>query len=131
MKKLGLTFAGGGGKGAYEIGVWKALKEYGIDKNITAVSGTSVGGLNGALFAIGDIEQGLKVWESMSPDKILQINPEKIISAIGMLHPSTRVLTALSSKLGFLKSEGIFGQKGLESIIRDSLKTIYFLEKYF
>ena len=122
MKKLGLVFAGGGGKGAYEIGVWKALKEYGVDKNIKAVSGTSVGGLNGALFAKGDIEQGLKVWEEMSPDKILQINPEKIISAIGMLHPSTRVLTALSSKLGFLKSEGIFGQKGLESIIRDSLK---------
>ena len=23
----GLVFAGGGGKGAYEIGVWKALKE--------------------------------------------------------------------------------------------------------
>ncbi len=122
MKKIGLTFAGGGGKGAYEIGVWKALKEYGVDKQITAVSGTSVGGLNGALFANGDIEQGLKVWESMSPDKILQINPQKIISAIGMLHPSTRVLTALSSQLGFLKSEGIFGQKGLESIIRESLK---------
>lgn len=122
MKKLGLVFAGGGGKGAYEIGVWKALKEYGVDKNIKAVSGTSVGGLNGALFANGDIEQGLKVWESMSPDKILQINPQKIISAIGMLHPSTRVLTALSSQLVILKSEGIFGQKGLENIIRDSIK---------
>lgn len=25
MKKLGLVFSGGGGKGAYEIGVWKYL----------------------------------------------------------------------------------------------------------
>ena len=38
-KKIGLVFAGGGGKGAYHIGVWKALREYGIDKNITAVAG--------------------------------------------------------------------------------------------
>ena len=29
MLKLGLVFAGGGGKGAYQIGVWKALRETG------------------------------------------------------------------------------------------------------
>jgi NTE family protein len=49
--KIGLVFSGGGGKGAYEIGVWKAFKEYGIDKYVCAVSGTSVGALNAALFA--------------------------------------------------------------------------------
>ena len=123
MKKLGLVFAGGGGKGAYEIGVWKALREYGVDKNIRAVSGTSVGGLNGALFAKGDLKQGLKVWESMSPDKILQINPDKIIAALGMLNSSTRLATTISKHLGFLKSEGVFGQEGLESIIRNSLQS--------
>ncbi|UOB72454.1 patatin-like phospholipase family protein [Pseudoalteromonas sp. APM04] len=31
MAKLGLVFSGGGGKGAYEIGVWKALNEFGIE----------------------------------------------------------------------------------------------------
>ena len=25
--KIGLVLAGGGGKGAYELGVWKALKQ--------------------------------------------------------------------------------------------------------
>jgi len=122
MKKLGLVFAGGGGKGAYEIGVWKAFKEFGVDKNISAVSGTSVGGLNGVLFAKDDFEQALKVWQEMNPQKILQINPQKVITALGMFFPQARVATIVANKLGFLESEGIFTQKGLESIIRDSLK---------
>lgn len=47
-KEYGLVLAGGGTKGAYEVGVWKALKEMNI--NITAVVGASIGALNGALF---------------------------------------------------------------------------------
>ena len=47
MYKTGLVFSGGGGKGAYQIGVWKALREYGIEAD--CVAGTSVGALNGAL----------------------------------------------------------------------------------
>lgn len=49
MKKLGLVLSGGGGKGSYEIGVWRYLKEIGLDKKISVISGTSVGGLNAAL----------------------------------------------------------------------------------
>ncbi len=41
--KIGLVLAGGGGKGAYELGVWKALREIKITKNITVFSGTSIG----------------------------------------------------------------------------------------
>ncbi len=33
---------GGGGKGAYQIGVWEALKAYRLDERIAAISGTSV-----------------------------------------------------------------------------------------
>ena len=42
--RLGLVLAGGGARGAYEIGVWKAICELGLDKRIVAISGTSVGG---------------------------------------------------------------------------------------
>ena len=48
---LGLVLSGGGAKGAYEVGVWQALEEAGIASNITAISGTSVGAINAALFA--------------------------------------------------------------------------------
>ena len=42
---VGLVLSGGGGKGAYEIGVWQALDEYGASPSISSVSGTSVGAL--------------------------------------------------------------------------------------
>ena len=45
MSKLGLVLSGGGSKGAYEIGVYKALKK--LHKNIDIVTGTSIGAING------------------------------------------------------------------------------------
>lgn len=41
MENYGLVLAGGGCKGVYQIGVWRALREMGV--SITAVVGTSVG----------------------------------------------------------------------------------------
>ena len=48
---IGLVLSGGGAKGAYEVGVWQVLEETGISSNVTAISGTSVGAINAALFA--------------------------------------------------------------------------------
>ncbi len=70
-EKLGLVFGGGGGKGAYQIGVWRALHEAGIDKKITCVAGTSIGALNGALFCMGNLSDAEKIWSEISPDLIL------------------------------------------------------------
>lgn len=71
MKKIGLVLAGGGGRGAYHIGVWKALRETSLDRYVSAISGTSVGGLNAALFLQGDLEKAVQVWENISVEKIL------------------------------------------------------------
>lgn len=68
--KLGLVFGGGGAKGAYEIGVWKALRELSI--SIDAVCGTSIGALNGCLFAQGEFEKALSIWEKISPDIVME-----------------------------------------------------------
>jgi len=122
MSKIGLVFSGGGGKGAYEVGVYKALKEFGVDKDIVAVSGTSVGALNAALFVKDDITQALKVWEEMSPSKILQLDVESVLRFIALFHPTGRIIALATTALGILKSEGAFTQSGLEEIIRASLK---------
>ena len=45
--KRALVLSGGGGRGSYQIGVWKALRDLGIKFDI--ITGTSVGALNGAL----------------------------------------------------------------------------------
>ena len=59
---FGLVLSGGGAKGAYEVGVWKALEDYGITDDITVISGTSVGALNAALFACSNAGEAEKLW---------------------------------------------------------------------
>lgn len=49
---LGLVLSGGGAKGAYEVGVWQTLQEMELAQDVAAISGTSVGALNAALFAV-------------------------------------------------------------------------------
>ena len=76
IKGIGLVFAGGGGKGAYEIGVWKYLHEQGLDQYIRCVSGTSVGALNAALFVGSSYELAENLWMGINQSKIL--TPKKI-----------------------------------------------------
>lgn len=74
MNSYGLVLAGGGAKGAYQIGAWKALKEMGITFN--AIAGTSIGSINGALIAADDYEKAHQLWLNISIDKGLRINEE-------------------------------------------------------
>jgi len=71
MQKLGLVFGGGGGKGAFQIGVWQALRELCVESAITAVAGASAGALNGAMFASGDLEQAITAWQTITPGEVL------------------------------------------------------------
>jgi len=72
INKYGLVLSGGGGKGAYEVGVWKAFIEYGLAQKIRVLSGTSVGGLNSALFAIESYDRIESIWTSKVPAKLTQ-----------------------------------------------------------
>ena len=71
MKKLGLVLGGGGGRGAYHIGVWKYLIESSIYGKVRAISGNSVGALNACLLAMNDYSIAEKVWKEEIKDKIL------------------------------------------------------------
>lgn len=59
-----IVLSGGGSKGSYQIGVWKALRKLRIKYDI--VTGTSVGALNGALMTQGNFHRALKVWKSIN-----------------------------------------------------------------
>ena len=63
-KEYGLVLAGGGTKGAYQVGVYKALK--GMKINVKAVVGTSIGALNGALVLQDDLEKMLNLYGSIN-----------------------------------------------------------------
>ena len=60
--KRALVFSGGGSRGAYECGAWQALEEMNI--RIDAVYGTSIGAINAALVAQGDLTTALELWEN-------------------------------------------------------------------
>lgn len=74
IEKFSLALCGGGGKGAYQIGVWKALIDLNMIDNLQAISGTSVGALNAVLFAIGNYENAKKIWESIREETLLSSN---------------------------------------------------------
>lgn len=105
---FGLVFSGGGGKGAYEAGVWRALDEMGITGEIRGVSGTSVGALNAAMFAAGGLERAERVWKNISPDKVL--TPRGVIFKTLM-----GSFSAWSLKCGF------FTQSGLRTLIDENV----------
>lgn len=67
--KRALVLGGGGARGAFEIGVWKALIELGYQPDI--LTGTSVGALNGALFLQGDIAEAEEMWKQIETGHIL------------------------------------------------------------
>lgn len=71
-KEYGLVLEGGGAKGAYQIGVWKALREYGV--KIKAIAGVSVGALNGALICMGDVERAESIWQNISYSRIMSVD---------------------------------------------------------
>lgn len=77
--KIGLVLAGGGGKGAYELGVWKALKELNLTQYISVFSGTSIGAFNSILFAMDDMEKADKLWEEVTMDKLVPISKGELI----------------------------------------------------
>ena len=71
-KEYSLVLAGGGARGAYQVGAWKALKEAGV--KINAVAGTSVGALNGALICMEDIERAERIWHEMTFSKVMNVD---------------------------------------------------------
>jgi NTE family protein len=81
--KYALALGGGGARGAFEAGVWRALCRLGI--KISAVAGTSVGAVNGAAFAAGaDAEE---LWKSIEIKDIVKLPHEtdNLLSINGIL----------------------------------------------
>lgn len=69
-----VVLAGGGSRGAYQIGVWRAMQELGISYQI--VTGTSVGALNGAMLVQGDYEPARRMWLRLTAKDIANVDLE-------------------------------------------------------
>ena len=65
-----IALCGGGTKGAYELGVWQALKELDIDYQI--VTGTSIGSIIGALMTTRDYEKACELWGNIRMEDVMK-----------------------------------------------------------
>ncbi len=110
-KKTAFVFSGGASLGAVECGALKAIVEHGIQADM--VLGTSVGSLNGAMYAfnptiegvkaIEDVWHNIKVWNVFSPSPI---TPILNITTFGLnLISSKNIRKLISDNLQFTRIE--------------------------
>lgn len=119
--KIGLVLAGGGAKGAYEVGVYKALKELDIVSNIRVISGTSIGAINALLFAMDDPKIINGSWSSINYSMFLLKQEEskekkipKFFEIIKNLDTDSNILEQIK-----LSDIGLLSQKGIRDFIEE------------
>ena len=66
-----LVLAGGGAKGSYHVGVYRALQQLGWVPDI--ITGASVGALNGVLFTMGKVQEAEDIWRTMELHDVLEL----------------------------------------------------------
>lgn len=120
MKK-GIVFAGGGSKGAYQIGAWKALNELGEEFDIA--TGTSIGSINAALYVQHDFDAAYNMWKELRAVDIMAngINLDKSFEAI---------FSQRDQLIPFVKT--YINAKGADvTPFHNTLKTFYSPQKFF
>ena len=106
---------GGGAKGAYQIGAWKALREAGV--KLRGIAGTSVGALNGALICMDDLEKAQYLWENISYSKIISVEDDVMEQIIQHRKINREVLRDMMEYL----AKGGLDVSPLRELIADSI----------
>ena len=104
-----VVLSGGGSKGAYQIGVWKALRKLKIKYEI--VTGTSVGALNGAMMVQKNYYKAYKLWSNISMEKMFDGKFENYDDTISLYKEYFK---------NFVKNKGA-KPSGLDTIVNDIL----------
>jgi NTE family protein len=114
--RIALVFQGGGALGAYQVGVYHALSEFGCEPNW--LSGVSIGAVNAAIIAGNAPEDRLaklrEFWEIVSARKIWLYTPEGDLFRV-MRNQSSAMMTMALGQPGFFKPWPIapwFQQRG-------------------
>lgn len=97
----GLVLEGGGAKGAYHVGAFKAIRELGIE--IGGIAGTSIGAINAALMVQGDYELLENIWNDLNSYELFDLDEKAVddlrnknlqeINFSYLLHQSREILS--------------------------------------
>lgn len=114
MNKLGLCLSGGGARGAYQVGVCKALEDLGYFSKIHAISGTSIGAVNASLLATKPIKEVKELWTNFPIDEFNYI--EGLLKRIRV------------KDYAFVK-KGIMDIENLQTLLDETLDVTKFKDK--
>lgn len=114
---IGLVLSGGGAKGAYEAGVFKAIWELDLGRYVSVISGTSIGTVNGLLFSMNDKNIVKASWSNVSYSRFI-LNEE--------LTRNTTIKEALKRKKETIESYimkqddiALMSQRGVKEFIQE------------
>ncbi len=103
--RIGLVLGGGGAKGAYHIGCWKALRARGLDR-FDAIAGSSVGAINAVFIGTGRLDTAEAAWRSLRMGKVIAFSlstalrlPAWLLAGLGSEFSPFKI-TRLSDRLG-------------------------------
>lgn len=110
MQKTALVLSGGGSRGAYEIGVWRALGE--LDERFEMVTGASVGAINGAVVTQGSFELAERLWRELETSRVFEIALDESMPAKKKWFFAVRAFSRAALR------QGGAGAKPLERLLR-------------
>lgn len=100
----GLALEGGGAKGAYHVGAYKALLKCGY--NFKAVAGTSIGSITAAMICQGDIKTLEKLWLELNAD-VFNMDSRLIHNVINRTLEKKDIKEAFGLIINIIKNRGI------------------------
>lgn len=118
--KMALALSSGGARGAYEVGVIRFLAEQGLRFN--AVSGASIGALNGAYYAQGDgspdaIQELAERWLAMPSVGIIQMDASKVVALLASLVAKELPLMTRMLQMLEIGKGGLLDPRPIETLI--------------
>ena len=110
----GLALEGGGAKGAFHVGALQAFFDRGI--TFDAVTGTSIGALNGAMIAQGDFETLKMLWTNAAISKVADVDDAEFDKLMSRDYDRTLVKYLVKKAREVISSRGMPIDK-LKSIV--------------
>ncbi len=116
MERTGLVLGGGGAKGSYQMGAWKAFRELGLCFDL--IVGTSIGALNGALMTADDFDMADNLWNTI---ECRQVFSEQDGGRIESVRHLQNALDLLRFAVGDALPQGSLDASLLEALIRERI----------
>lgn len=110
--RVGLVLSGGGAKGAYHVGILKALCELGA--RVDAIAGASIGALNGAILASAPtLEEGVdrieELWEILAESSPLSFKMPNYLEFLMVAGLHLNGLNYINGLI--LSAQAVYGSK--------------------